>query len=345
MRKLKEQDEIIDFVIPWVDGNDVEWQKEKAKYDTSKNITVNNTNERYRDWDNLQYWFRAVEKYAPWVHKIYFITWGHIPKWLNTDNPKLVIVNHKDYIPEEYLPTFSANPIELNFHRIKSLTEQFVYFNDDMFLVNPTKPTDFFKNGKPCDSAILNVHCPNKVESIYDMQINNVRIINSHFDMKKNMREHKSNWFNHKYSLFHNAQNLVFSSCRRYPGFQPLHVCNAFLKRTYKEVWAKEFEALDMTSRRKFRSPLDVNQWLFKDWQIASNNFIPSNKSKISKALYISTFSKEERVKQVKKVFFSRKYKFTCINDGNLGDEFESTKEAINGLFKKKFPEKSSFEK
>ena len=91
-------EELIDFVIPWVDGSDIEWQKERAKYDISKKIDINNCSARFRDWDNLQYFFRGVEKYAPWVHKIYFITWGHLPKWLNTDNPKLVIVNHKDYI-------------------------------------------------------------------------------------------------------------------------------------------------------------------------------------------------------------------------------------------------------
>ena len=29
--------EKIDFGIPWVDGNDVEWQKEKAKYEKKDN--------------------------------------------------------------------------------------------------------------------------------------------------------------------------------------------------------------------------------------------------------------------------------------------------------------------
>ena len=69
--------------------------------------------------------------------------------WLNTENPKLTVVNHKDYIPEEYLPTFSSHPIELNLHRIKGLSEQFVYFNDDTFIINAMQPEDFFKKGLP----------------------------------------------------------------------------------------------------------------------------------------------------------------------------------------------------
>ena len=102
----------IDFVIPWVDGNDPAWQLEKAKITGTR--YSDDSKARYRDWDILKYWFRGVEKYTPWVNHIYFITWGHVPEWLNQEHPKLTIVNHKDYIPEEYLPTFSSHPIELN---------------------------------------------------------------------------------------------------------------------------------------------------------------------------------------------------------------------------------------
>ena len=94
----------IDFVIPWVDGNDPEWQKEKNLYDES-NKTGDSTIVRYRSWDNLQYWFRAVEKFAPWVRKVYFVTCGQKPEWLNAECSKLVLVDHKDYMPEEALPT------------------------------------------------------------------------------------------------------------------------------------------------------------------------------------------------------------------------------------------------
>ncbi len=127
----------VDFVVTWVDGNDPVWQAEKAKYSPAK--TSDARTSRYRDWDNMQYWFRAVEKFAPWVRKVHFVTYGHLPKWLNTNNPKLHIVNHKDFIPSKYLPIFNVNPIELNLHRIEGLAERFVYFNDDMFLLQPVK--------------------------------------------------------------------------------------------------------------------------------------------------------------------------------------------------------------
>lgn len=85
--------ESIDFVITWVDGGDAAWQAEKNRYGKEmypagasalRRAENDDSDERYRDWDNLKYWFRGVEKYAPWVRKIHFVTWGHLPEWLLT---------------------------------------------------------------------------------------------------------------------------------------------------------------------------------------------------------------------------------------------------------------------
>ena len=102
----------MDFVMAWVDGNDPAWQKEKRRVENVPDTTAETDvrEERYRDWDNLQYWFRGVEQFAPWVRKIHFVTWGHLPKWLNTEHPKLHIVKHEDFIPSEFLPTLIPIP-------------------------------------------------------------------------------------------------------------------------------------------------------------------------------------------------------------------------------------------
>ncbi len=63
----------IDIVIPWVDSNDEEWQKEKAKYSETGNVDSRII--RYREWDNLQYVFRGIELNLPWIRKIHFITY------------------------------------------------------------------------------------------------------------------------------------------------------------------------------------------------------------------------------------------------------------------------------
>ena len=113
-------EEKIDFVVLWVDGTDPQWQQERILF-CPENSDNGSSENRYRDWGLMKYWFRCVEKYAPWVHRIFFVTNGQIPEWLNIEHPKLRLVKHKDYIPQKYLPTFNSNVIELWLHHIPDL--------------------------------------------------------------------------------------------------------------------------------------------------------------------------------------------------------------------------------
>lgn len=329
----------IDFVIAWVDGNDKEWLKEKAKYDPSIDLTQDNLSARYRDWDNLQYWFRAVEKYAPWVHKIYFLTWGHIPSWLNTKNEKLVIVNHKDYIPEEYLPTFNSHTIELNMHRIKGLSEHFVYFNDDMFITKPVKEEDFFKDGKPCDEFILDaIYFAPSSAGAYNG--NDLEIINKHFNKKKQFKKYKfSQYINLKYGLKNLYRTIVLMQWPWYTGFRYNHLPTSFLKSTLEKVWEEEEEVLNETCKDKFRSKRNVNQWLFKFWQLADGNFYP-RRYNFGKAFHLKKKVNNELINAIK----TNKYGMVCINDTAKTENFEEHKNAVIEAFQTILPNKSSFE-
>lgn len=332
-------DNKIDFVIIWVDGNDPEWRKEKCKY-SLKNV-ADDRNIRYRDWDNLRYWFRGVEKYAPWVNKIHFVTCGHLPDWLDASNPKLNIVNHKDFIPEEYLPTFNSNAIELNLHRIKGLEEQFVYFNDDMFIVNNVKQKDFFVDGKPCDSAILSPAIKDKKDAIGNIVLNDMAIVNTYFDKNIQMKSNINKWFNYRYEFSQKIKNILLLPWNSFTGFYEFHLPSSFLKSTYNEIWSKEFDELNETSSHKFRDlKLDVNQWVIRDWQLASNCFVPRT-TKFGK-LY--TLNKDE---DLNNFFDNLKYKAVCLNDDEAINEeqFEKMKKQLNESFSKILPNKSSFEK
>ena len=172
----------IDFIVPWVDGSDPQWIAEFNKYCPEDKRIIDASAKRYRDYGLLKYWFRGVEKFAPWVRKVHFVTCGQKPEWLNLDAPKLHWVKHEDYIPREYLPVFSANPIEMYMHHIPDLAEHFVYFNDDFFLIAPVKETFFFKNGLPCDSAILGTI---SLTDIGHILLNNNNLINQRFNKKK----------------------------------------------------------------------------------------------------------------------------------------------------------------
>lgn len=332
----------IDFVVMWVDGNDPEWQKEKQKFSVDDN--ADGSIYRYRDFGLLKYLFRGVEKFAPWVNNVYFVTWGHVPEWLDLNNPKLKVVKHSDFIPEDYLPTFSANAIENNLHRIDGLSEQFVLLNDDFFLIDSVKETDFFKNGKPMDTVALNVQCPQRSLVSRFFGINNTAIINDHFNFESSIKENFWKWYSLK-----NGKNvlrsIVLKGCPRFPGFWQHHLASSFCKSTFEEVWEKEYEILHQTSSHKFRESTDVNQWLFKDWQIASGNFEVRN-VKFGEAFYIDRDGITNIKNRIINYITHQKGKMIVINDGEMSDlEFNLLVEDLEKRFNEILPTKSHFEK
>ncbi|MCD7857035.1 MAG: Stealth CR1 domain-containing protein [Clostridiales bacterium] len=332
----------IDFVIAWVDGNDLEWRKEKEKYEGKP--YEGNSEARFRDWENLQYWFRAVEKYAPWVRKIHFVTWGHLPDWLNTSDPRLHIVKHTDYIPEEYLPTYSSHTIELNFHRIKGLSEKFVYFNDDMFLAKTVEPDDFFAKDIPCDTAALSVHCYALSRPIQLISIRDVGVINEHFDFKTSVKKNIHKWMSPKYG-FTLLRTLALLGSPRYPGFYLGHAANSYLKSTYEKVWEKEYQILNETCMHRFREMTDVNQWVMKEWQLAEGNFIP-RKASFSKAYFAGGGHPRETMDAAAHDIINHTHSMVCINDSDISQEdFQYCKSVINEALNFTLPNKSRFER
>lgn len=329
-------DNKIDFVIAWVDGSDESWQKEKNKYLVDKNC--DNRKNRYRDWDNLIYWFRGVEKYAPWVNNIYFITYGHIPKWLNINHPKLKIINHKDYIPKEYLPTFNSHTIELNMHRIESLSEEFVYFNDDMFIIDNVKKEDFFKNNLPCDSAVLSLNIPHTYDDMTCISTNMMGIINNRFNKKNSISNNIFKWFNVKYGT-KMLRTAYLNVWPRFCGIYETHIPNSFLKSTLRTVWESEKQILDSTSKDKFRNnKTHINQWIFRYWQLAEGNFYPRN---INFGKYFDLGNEfEKSLDWISK----RKSKIVCLNDTDEFIDFEQSKLKLKSAFETNLNQKSSFE-
>lgn len=328
----------IDFVLPWVDGSDPEWVEQFNKYVPKENQrSVDVGKERYRDTGLLRYWFRGVEKFAPWVRKIHFITNGQKPSWLNINAEKLHFVKHTDYIPEKYLPVFSSHPIELMMHRIPDLAEQIVYFNDDLFLTAPVKKNFFFKNGLPCDSAILNAFPPD--DFVSHVLMNDIEIINRHFSKFSVIKTNCSKWFSLRY-----GKSLLRTFCLLpwpdFTGFHVTHLPQPFLKSTLDEVWNNEKEILEKTMSHKFRSTNDVNQWLFRFWALCKGEFVPQSPTKWKKY-----FSFENPCSEICNAIKNQKYKEIVINDcGKNSEEFAFYMEKITEAFEEILPEKSNFE-
>lgn len=326
----------IDIVVPWVDGSDPAWLAERSHYRPNQNSDGNDS--RYREWGLFQYWFRGIETYAPWVRTVHLITWGHLPPWLNVNHPKLHVVNHKDYIPEEYLPTYSSHVIELNMHRIPGLAEHFIYFNDDVYLTGPTKPEDFFVGGLPNDAAVVGVtRIVDNFSFMPYIYLNMLGELNMTFSKMQSIKQNPWKWFNLKYGKGL-LTNLYLLPGGAITGFKNFHTCMPYCKKTLEEVWEAYPAALDRTCRNRFRSREDVNQYLFRWWRLLKGEFNPHKPN----SSYLTLG--QDSVETVDRYLSNRKLKVVCVNDDPMGCDFETERQKAVAVFEKHYPTVSGFE-
>lgn len=337
----------IDFVLPWVDGSDPKWQakREETLQKAGKILDSGddgNSACRYRDMDTLRYWFRSVEECAPWVNKVFFVTCGQTPDWLNVNHPKLVLINHEDYMPSDYLPTFNSRPIELNLHRISELSEHFVLFNDDVFLLNPVRPDIFFFNGSPvlpCNMNICRFYGNNTWSKVC---FNDFCTVNDHFDLKDSIWSNRDKWFSirslgFKIALM-NYIRFKINKSFSINGYE--HLAHPHLKSTFEEVWSVCPDVLDFSSRSQFRSVLQVNHWLMIAWNMAKGSFSPIRPGERGTLMQVSSETIEKIVNTIK----NRSVTQISMNDSYRNDNPEMNFKIIAQALDTIFPKKSSFE-
>ena len=327
----------IDFVITWVDMEDPKWKAEFSKYSGKKDNEKNGVSEaRFRDYGFLKYWFRGVEKFAPWVRKIHFVTSGQKPEWLDENNPKINLVNHKDYIPAEFLPTYNSVVIERYLHKIPDLAEHFVYFNDDFYIINNISTERFFKNGVPCDIAVFQYNP--SWSQWYKRIKNNLRIINKHFDKKEVMARDHDKWFHKSYGS-RARWNYLLKPYGKFITLRTPHNAQPYLKSTFEEVWAVAEKELTETSANRFRTVTDYTPELFRTWQICKGNFEPYNTYSDTKMFPLMI-----KPKQAIKAIYNQSYTLICLNDNVHIRNYAQVMENIKNAFESILPEKSSFE-
>lgn len=144
----------IDIVYTWVNHEDKNWQKmyalnTKNFHEKSNTMKSAVDRARFHNRNELYYSLKSVKMYAPWYNKIHIVTNCEPPLWAKND-PDINFISHDSIFPSSKdLPTFNSHAIEACLHRIPGLTEHFLYFNDDVFLLKPLSKSDFFpKEGR-----------------------------------------------------------------------------------------------------------------------------------------------------------------------------------------------------
>lgn len=150
----------IDAVITWVDGNDPTHRAKRIKYGSTDILNSEDvaSETRFNNLGEIFWCVASLNRFAPWLNKIYIVTDGQDPKLDNflskhfpTGHIPIQIIDHRIIFRgyEQYLPTFNSISLETVTWRIPGLSEYFIEFNDDFILLDNVKPEDFFTdNGK-----------------------------------------------------------------------------------------------------------------------------------------------------------------------------------------------------
>lgn len=340
----------IDFVLPWVAGDNQEWNAIRKQYlPQSKDDNDSTSSARFRDMETLKYVLRSIEKNCPWYNKIYLITKGYYPDWLNTDHPKIELIREDElFIDKSHLPVFSSVAIEMNLSNIPDLSEQFVYLNDDMLIMKKLESERFFVKGKPVDFLSHSFIPRNRLFGLFKKRdtwihsLNNtLTLINSKFSPITLDHQYL---YHHSYSVTNKVNNFLLDKIfKKVIWLEHWHHPQPYLKTTLQEVYEEFTDELMECSQNRFRDKSDLNQYIYRYWQFAQENFYPY---RYDDAI-ISNLGSMEVLEKLLEKLDNNKINFVCFNDStDLSDsEYDNIKFKLIAYLEKAFPEQANFEK
>jgi hypothetical protein len=147
----------IDAVITWVDGADPAHRQRLQSWLAASGQARPTSAEptRFNDAGEIDYCIRSILRFAPWFRRIHIVVDRQSPAIFDRLRAeglgqRFTLVDHREIFHghEQHLPTFNSRSIISMLWRIEELAENFVYFNDDMFLLQPVQTEDFFRDGK-----------------------------------------------------------------------------------------------------------------------------------------------------------------------------------------------------
>lgn len=324
-------DSPIDLVYCWCDLADPVFRAKKEACARALGIAFDgeaNSDCRYASNDELRYSLRSVEKFAPWVRRVFIVLNDESspPQWLDCSCSRLSIVRLSDFIPHDCLPTFNSVTIEFSIPRIREISERFLYANDDMFFASRVSQDFFFaKDGFPVfrymDSRIDVDDC--KSTSCYLQQLVTA------------------------YKFIRDELGKCGDFAQAY-GRLPHHNVDAYLKSDMLAFIERFPDAVSRTIRQQFRDPSQLQREAFASYALAVGH---GHFRRTMRPWYETMFGRPHRDsfyfspgrKSLTRDFARIRPRLFCMNDNDaVTDEDRKSGRAF---LEKMFPEPSSFER
>lgn len=293
----------VSYVFPWLNPLDTEWQESYEKYSDKK---LNLSNPRFRENSMIRYNLRSVAECAPWIDELIILisSESQILPWMNRDTIKFVC--HKDFIPQKFLPVFNSNTIEMFLANV--ITNPYIiYGNDDCYFSRKTDVNEFFsKDGVPI------------------------------FFTKRKTFNNSSAFQNTCYNSFNLIRSDYMNDFGAYEYLGIPHAQVPMLRSSIREVYKKHRIHIECKITR-FREPkINVNQYIYSDWQYLSKNHIrgPKNYSYVGINLKNAAAAQQALEDNTKPL--------VCFNDIDSTDNISL--KVFTGMLAEKFPNKCKYE-
>jgi hypothetical protein len=298
----------VDVVYTWVNHADPHW----IEIWNNAFPTTPYDQDRFSANDELKFSLRSVDTYAPWIRNIFIVSNCAPPLWLDLSG-RISWVSHEQIFPDPTaLPTFNSHAIETCLHRIEGLSENFLYFNDDFFLNQPTSISDFFDD---LFRPLINFEPYGMVDHLPARD-----------DQPDYMIASK------------NSRALLREINEEYqPRALHRHVPYALTKAGLMNIEEKFQDTIQRTRGSKIRSHTDVNltSFLFHHHEYLEG--------RASKGDYASMIVRPTNIDKLLKKDFT-KYKVLCFNDGNGSSADVQYKEKCLTYYQLRFPHLAPWE-
>lgn len=304
----------IDIVITWVDGKCQNWKNKKQQFNKPTYNSQDNSIERYDDIDEIKYCLRSIEKNLKFARNIFLVTDDQKPWWLDETNSKIKVIDHKEIIESQYLPTFNSHVIESFLHKIPGLSEHFIYMNDDCFIWSPLEINNFF--------------LPNGISI-------------SKFEIYKNVYGNRPDitspaWKNAAINCNNVLKKLNLAPGASYHAHTPFALKKSILEKLESKF--KDEYALFRPNRLRGYNDLSTLSFLYHHYTIQNGggvfteNFTSLTVNSSNKSALNSLKSNAQP--------YNYTYEYVCINDGGE----RKLRSTVIDILNQKFPEKADWE-
>ena len=296
---------VLDAVIPYVDGSDRNWSRIYCKTTGQYNVST----VRFRNWGMLKYVIRGIDKYIPCVRRIVLIvsSESQVPDWLDRNDDRVRIVYHENFIPKQFLPTFNSCTIESFLPNIEDLSEQFLYFNDDMLPISLMGLSDFFMEQTPCIQFIDR----EPIKSLFGKHCR------SGLDLIASKLNKEKYPFNRLLVPEHTITPMLTSTL-----FHVSELCKYDILRTISMLRRKE----------------NLNQYIYSYYQYFTDNYIQG----MCRYYYIDL---DSDLRCIEYLLNQSNFQIICLNDSDKVSDYEARKKQLIALLDAKFPDRCKYEK